>query len=94
MYLPEFGAKSMVIPSTTCHPRLCVVCFTFIRHFLSDSQVNNAGRILPEDGAVSGKRNLLPALDAQHASSVRGPYILVHELLDFLVRNKGTSHIS
>ncbi len=43
-----------------------------------------------EDGPVRDSRNLLPALDAQYALGIRGPYILIHELLDGLIRNKGT----
>ncbi len=43
-----------------------------------------------EDGPVRDAKSLLPALDAQYALSIRGPYILVHELLDGLIRNKGT----
>ncbi len=53
-------------------------------------QVNNAGRFMTEDGPVSKPTSLLPALDGQYALSVRSPYILVHELLDRLLRNKGT----
>ncbi len=52
-------------------------------------QVNNAGRFVAEDGSISKPASLLPALDAQYALSVRSPYILVHELLDKLVKNKG-----
>ena len=44
---------------------------------------------MPKDGPISKSTSLLPALDGQYALSVRSPYILVHELLDRLVENKG-----
>ncbi len=45
---------------------------------------------MKEDGSIRKPASLLPALDKQYALSVRSPYILVHELLDLLVKNKGT----
>ncbi len=44
---------------------------------------------MPEDGAVRDPKSLLPAFDANYALAIRGPYILIHELLDPLIKNKG-----
>ncbi len=44
---------------------------------------------MKEDGHARKPKSLLPALDAQYALSVRSPYILIHELQDQLVKNKG-----
>lgn len=57
---------------------------------LNNLQVNNAGRAIP-DGSVRDSRSLLPAFDAVYALGIRGPYILVHELLDRIIKNKGAN---
>lgn len=45
--------------------------------------------MMPEDGAVRDPKSLLPVFDAGYALAIRGPYILIHELLNPLIKNKG-----